>query len=410
MPNSWIAILDTTGRVIANASTDTLGRFSTPIPFLPSLGLTYVAGGGAGSGKFTTDVNSFAFVAVPVPTTTRIATTTLAAWGRVWGMAASDSWVAILDANRPVIANVSTDATGAFSTAIPYLPNKGLFCQASGVAGLGIFTTDSHGAAYLVIPTQTTTWTATTTSAASGLVWGTALPDSWVAIVDASGALVANASTDSLGSFSAPIPFFPNSTFTYRAGGGAGSGKFATDSWSIARLVIGIPTTTRPSTTTPAASGRILETAVPNSWIAVVDTKGTLVANVSTDSLGSFSITIPFFPNSGFTYQAGGGAGSGNFTTDSRSTAYLVVGIPTTTRPSTTTPAVSGLVWGTVIPNFWVAIVDNNGAMVAKCLQIRGAPSRFQFHSFLIRVSRITPGAAQALGTLRPTAGASRIW
>lgn len=81
---------------------------------------------------------------------------------------------------------------------------------------------------------------------------------------------------------------------------------------------------------------KINGTAVPNSWVAILDTNGNVVANVSTDASGAFSAPIPHSPDTPFTYQAGGAASSGSFTTDGNSAASLVIPPATTTWTETT--------------------------------------------------------------------------
>lgn len=113
--------------------------------------------------------------------------------------------------------------------------------------------------------------------------------------------------------------------------------SFQTDNAGNAYLVIAVATTTRTATTTVLPLGLVSGSAAPNSWVAILDSSGALVANVSTDAFGAFSTRIPYRPNTGFKYQAGGGSGSGMFTTDYNGNAHLLIPPATSSRTSTTT-------------------------------------------------------------------------
>lgn len=372
--NSFVEIRFINGTMVARVPTDSYGFFSAPIPYLPSTQMIAQTPDGT-SMPFSTDGNGNGAVTIPPATTTRSTTTATPAFGTVTGTAASNSWVAIRRPDGTIVANVSTDAFGAFSARIPYNPNTGFTYEAGGSAPAGKlpFTTDASGNASLLIPpaTSTTQTSSTIGMPAFGVVAGTAAPNSWVVVV-------ANVSTNASGFFSSQIPYSPNTSFTYEAGGGAPSGKFpfATDANGNASLLIPPATsTTRRSTTNSAtvtpANGLIFGTASPNSFVAILAPDGTLLKNVSTDASGQFSATIPYLPNTGLTYQAGGGAPAGRFpfTTDGSGMASLLIPPATSTssitQTRTTTTPVFGVITGASAPNSFVEVWFPNGTLLA---------------------------------------------
>ena len=319
-----IALLNTTGTVVATTTTSSTGTFSfTNVPvgsyqvqYTPPTNDGLISGGPANTTTFLTSVITLTagqtvMLAAESVTPVIISGDTflLGPAYPSWGIAQSGVTVSLINATGAVVATtVSTNGYYVFRSVSPstyqlqFTPVSGEVISPNGIANV----TTGLTAAFTLNPNQlyalpNVNFVQAATVTGTVLLAGAGLPGVTVSLLNTAGSVVATTATSSTGTFtfgaleagSYQVQYTPPAHYTLVTGGPA---NITTDLTSAITLTAGQTVTLAAETVTPVAatlSGSVVYAGAGQAGVAValLNASGTVVATATTNSTGSFTFT-----------------------------------------------------------------------------------------------------------------------